>query len=491
MSLSGKIAKNTIIQMVGKIVSTVLGLFSLGLITRYLGQEGYGEYSTIIAFLTIFAVIADFGLTLVTVQMISGVKEKEKEEHILNNLFSFRFVSIILLLLLAPLFLIFFPYSASIKFGILITAPYFIFPALTQIIVGLLQKRLSMDRAALAEVISRLFLIGGLLVVLHFKLGLNGVLIATVISGASSFFFHFLFARPYAKITFAWDWTLWKKIISLSWPLAVTIVLNLIYLRADIIFLSIFKGASEVGLYAAAYRVVDVLTTLPFMFAGLILPILTAAWLESKKEYFQRILQKSFDFMAILAFPLIVGGHFLAEPVIVAVAGEEFYEAGPILNLLIIAVAAIFLGTMFSHAVIALNKQRKLIVYYVFTSASSLAAYLILIPRFSYFGAAAVTIYSEALIAIFSAYCVYKYSRYFPKLKVLFKSMLASIIMGVFLYYYPAQFQAGTLKLILTISLASVIYFLFLFMFRGIKKGDLKAILKKSSSGQTYGPSGL
>ena len=37
--------------------------------------------------------------------------------------------------------------------------------------------------------------------------------------------------------------------------------------------------------------------------------------------------------------------------------------------------------------------------------------------------------------------------------------MLASIIMGVFLYYYPAQFQAGTLKLILTISLASAIYF--------------------------------
>jgi len=491
MSLSRKIAKNTMIQMVGKIISTVLGLFSLGLITRYLGQEGYGEYTTVIAFLTIFAVIADFGLTLVTVQMISGLKEKEKEERILNNLFSFRLVSIILLLLISPLFLFFLPYSAAVKWGVLITAPYFIFPALTQIIIGLLQKKLSMDRAALAEVISRIVLIVGIFLVLRLNLGLKGILIATVISGGSSFLFHYLFARSFAKLRLAWDWDLWKKIISLSWPLAVTIVLNLIYLRADIIFLSLFKGSGEVGLYGAAYRVVDVLTTLPFMFAGLILPILTSAWLEDKKEYFQKILQKSFDFMAILALPLIVGGQFLAEPVMVVVAGQDFKDSGPILGLLIIAVAAIFLGTIFSHAVVAINKQKKLIVYYAFTSLTSLAAYFILIPRFSYFGAAAVTIYSETLIAIFSAYCIFKYSRSLPKLNIFLKSLLASLIMGIFLYFYPNYYQIGAIKLIITIALASGIYFLFLFILGGIRPEDLKVIIKKSSSGQPYGSSGL
>ena len=96
MSLSKKIAKNTIIQIIGKVLSTALGLFSLALITRYLGQSGYGDYTTVINFLTIFAVLADFGLTLVTVQMISGVPEGEKENKILNNLFTFRLVTIVL-----------------------------------------------------------------------------------------------------------------------------------------------------------------------------------------------------------------------------------------------------------------------------------------------------------------------------------------------------------------------------------------------------------
>ncbi|MFA6417149.1 MAG: flippase [Patescibacteria group bacterium] len=491
MSLSRKIAHNTIIQMVGKIVSTVLGLFSLALITRYLGQTGFGEYTTIITFLTIFAVMADFGLTLVTVQMISGVDDKIREAKILNNLFSFRLLSVIALLALSPLVLFFMPYNAAIKIGVLITAVYFIFPALSQVVIGLLQKRLSMDRAALAEVLSRLVLIVGILIVWFWRLGLNGILIATVISGASSFIFHYLFALKFATIKCGWDTSLFKEIFHRSWPLAITIILNLIYLRTDIIFLSLFKGASEVGLYGAAYKVVDVLTTLPFMFAGLILPILTASWLTKKTDYFKTVLQKSFDFMAILAIPLIVGGQLLAGPVMTAVAGQEFSQSGAILKLLIIAVAAIFLGTMFSHAVIALDKQKKLIGFYAFTSLSSLAAYFILIPRFSYFGAAAVTIYSEVLIAIFSAYCVFKYSHFIPKFQITFKAIAASALMGLAIVLFPKSWQANVWGLITIIIAASAFYGLSLFLIGGIKLNDLKAMSKKSTGAEPFNPSNL
>jgi O-antigen/teichoic acid export membrane protein len=300
-----------------------------------------------------------------------------------------------------------------------------------------------------------------------------------------------LFAIKFSTLKPEFDAKIWKEIFHRSWPLAITIILNLIYLRTDIIFLSLFKSAGEVGLYGAAYKVVDVLTTLPFMFAGLILPILTAAWIDKKIDYFKNVLQKSFDIMAIIAIPLIIGGQFLAGPVMQVVAGQEFNKSGIILQLLIIAVSAIFLGTMFSHAVIALDKQKKLIGFYAFTSISSLAAYFILIPKFSYFGAAAVTIYSESLIAIFSAYCVFKYSRFLPNLKTMTRSVISGICMGLFLYYYPDSLQTGVLKLIFTILIASMIYFVSLFLIGGIKLEDLKTISKKSSGSQPYNSSNL
>ncbi len=488
MSLAKKIAHNTLIQIAGKIISTVIGLFSLALITRYLGQTGFGEYTTIITFLTFFAVIADLGLTLITVQMISG--ERADENKILNNLFSLRFVSALIFLGLAPLTVVFFPYSAAVKLGVMIAAVSFVFPALNQVLVGLFQKKLNMDRAALAEVISRLVLILGILLTKKLDFGLNGILIATIASSGASFLLHYIFSLKFSKIKFEFDLSLWKKIISRSWPLAITIILNLIYLRADTLILSLFRGPEVVGLYGAAYKIIDVLTTLPFMFAGLILPILTAAWLENNHSYFKKVLQKSFDVMAIVAIPLVIGAQFLGEPVMLFVAGRDFLVAGDILKILIFAVAAIFLGAMFSHAVIAIDKQKKMIGFYVFTSISSLLAYLFLIPRYSYFGAASVTIYSEVLIAIFSAYCIFKYSHFLPSLITFLKALLAGLIMGLLIYFFPSHYQTTLGGVLLIIVLATLIYFISLYLFGGINGEDLKAIFNKRTkgSGQSYDP---
>lgn len=486
MSLAKKVAHNTIIQIAGKAVSTVLGLLALAFITRYLGRTGFGEYTTVLTFLTFFAVIADFGLTLVTVQMIS--LRGADENKILNNIFGLRLVSIIAVLLLAPLTVSFFPYSAAVKTGILIALASFIFPALNQVLIGLFQKRLSMSRDAIAEVLSRIALIIGIVLSKKLGYGLNGILWATVASAAVSFIGHYLLAVKFAFIRPEFDRAVWKLIFSKSWPFAITIVLNLLYLRADTLFLSLFRSVDEVGLYGATYKIIDVLTTIPFMFAGLVLPILTVAWLDNGHDYFKRVLQKSFDLMALIAIPLIIGAQFLGRPIMTAVAGQEFAASGLILQILIFAVAAIFLGTMFSHAVIALDKQKKMIGYYIFTSVTALIGYIILIPRYSYFGAAAVTIYSETLIAIFAAICVFKYSRFRPHLELSLKSLASAAIMGLCLYWLAPLSQAGVKGLIIALFAASAVYFASLFLMGGIKRADLETIFsrQKKSGGPTY-----
>jgi len=481
MSLAKKIAHNTIIQIAGKIISTILGLLALALIARYLGRGGFGEYTTVLTFLTFFAVIADFGLTLVTVQMIS-VRGSD-ENKILNNIFGLRLVSIVTILLLAPLIVSFFPYSPAVKLGIVIALASFIFPALNQIIIGLFQKKLSMGRDVIAEVISRVVLVAGIIVSKRLGGGLNGILWATVASATAGFLGHYLLAVKFTVIKPAFDWIIWKQIFTKSWPLAITIVLNLIYLRADILLLSVFKGVDEVGLYGATYKIIDVLTTIPFMFAGLILPILTAAWSDKSHDYFKRVLQKSFDVMAMLAIPLIVGAQFLSRQIMTAVAGPDFAAAGIILQMLIFAVAAIFLGTMFSHAVIALDCQKRMIGYYIFTSLSAAFAYLILIPKYSYFGAAGVTIYSETLIAIFSAVCVFKYSRFRPNLKISWKSLVSAAAMGLSLHWLSALSRTGVGGLIMVLIIASLIYFIALCLLGGIKRSDLETIFKRQKKG--------
>lgn len=478
MKTSSKIAYNTIIQIAGKGVSTALGLISLAMMARYLNQSGFGEYTTITNFLSFFAIIADLGLTLVSVQMISrpGVDEKK----ILNNLFGLRLVSIILFLSFAPVFAFFSPYSTIIKAGILITSLSFIFPALNQIIIGLLQKKLRMDKAVIAENLSRILLVAGIYASIKLDYGLIGILWAHVMSSAANFLISYLLASKFLYLKPSFDKAIWLETIKKSWPLAITIILNLLYLKTDTLILSLARSVEEVGLYGAAYRIIDVLSTLPFMFAGIILPIMSAAWIEQKREKFDTALQKSFDLMAIFSLPVIAGTMVLAKPIMVLVAGEAFAPSGLILKILIFAVAAIFLGCMFAHAVIAIDRQKKMISSYLFVSISSVILYLLVIPDFSYIGAASITVYSEISISILSAYIVWKYTSFIPKFQIVIKALVAAILMGLILYILPIDYY-NWMNLILGFIIAGAAYLLILYIIKGITKYDLDILLNRNN----------
>lgn len=478
MSLSKKIAQNTSIQIFGKIVSTILGLLALAVMTRYLGAAGFGEYTTIFTFISFFAIIADLGLTLVTVQMISDPQADENK--ILNNLLALRLLSAAIFLGLGPIIVLFFPYNSSIKLGVLISAFSFLFVALNQIMTGIFQKRLTMNKSVWAEIISRVALLIGIVLIAYFNGGLMAILWVSVLSSAISFGIQFCLSRRFIHLKLEYDKKIWREIAKKSWPLAITIAFNLIYLKADTLILSLVKSSTEVGIYGSVYKIIDVLVTVPFMFAGIILPILTADWIKKDKEHFQKVFQRSLDFMIILALPMVVGTQFIAKDIMVLIAGPEFAAAGEILKILILAAAIIFIGCMFSHAIIAVDKQKKIIGGYIFTSITALAGYLIFIPKYSYLGAAWTTIYSELAILLFAAYYAKKYTNVSLNSKISRKAFMASMFMGVALCFLPGDFSSSRLGLLITVTAATIIYALALLALKAISREDLKLFLPKS-----------
>ena len=194
--------------------------------------------------------------------------------------------------------------------------------------------------------------------------------------------------------------------------------------------------------------------------------------------------------MIALAIPLAVGAQWFSAPIMLYAGGKDFAAAGPILQILIIGVAAIFPGTVLAHAVIAIDKQKEMIKFYIFTSGSALLAYLFLIPRFSYFGAAAVTVYSEILIAIFSGYCVYKHSRFLPRWTVAGKAAISSVIMASFLSLSAPDKNTSLIHFSFTLLSAIAIYVVTMYFLGALRKSDLKKIFQKQENqiegGQTF-----
>ncbi len=473
MSIARTLAHNTAVQIAGKVVSTILGVITVGLMTRYLGQAGFGMYSTANAFLQFFGIILDFGLNVIVVQMLGEHAGDEKaERQIVSATFTLRIVSAFAILGIAPFLGLIFPqYPWELKLAIFALWGSFFSASLNQIVIGVQQRHFKMHIVAAAEIAGRIVLLGGILLARALNWGLVPIVLIVSLGGIMNCFINYIVARRYASFTWNPDFAFWKKLLSRSWPIGLSILFNLIYFKADTLILSLVRSQAEVGIYGAAYRVLEVIVTVPFMYAGVLLPIIAKAWATGQKERFATLMGHSYDAMTLIAAPLVAGTIVLATKAMVLVSGKDFAESGDVLRILILAAGVIFFGTISSYAVVTLNAQRKMIPVYITVALVTLVGYLALIPTYGLWAAAWLTVFSETCVAVASTYIAVRGSGMRWKKMASFKAIFAAIMMAFAIWPFRNA------NILLTTTLGAVVYVGLVLATGAVSKGTLKELL--------------
>jgi O-antigen/teichoic acid export membrane protein len=470
MSTTRKIAHNTGIQLIGKFVSTALGLIAIGMMTRYLGQEQFGWYVTTIAFLQFIAILVDFGLIPVTAQMMG--EKKIEETKLLQNLLGYRFVTAVFFLSLAPFIALFFPYPPAVKIAIAFTTINMLAVAMNQIFMGYYQAKLKMHIQAIGEVIGRIVLVSGLALMICMEKGFIPIMIVLSVSSIAYTVVMWWSAIKESKPIFAFDMGVWKKITIKMWPIAISIIFNVMYLKGDTIILSLYHDQVMVGMYGAAYRVIDILAQMAMMIMGLMLPLLAFQWTKNNKEKFYHFYQQSFDIMMLLALPLVVGGILLAKPIMILVAGNEFAGSGPILAVLLLGILGLYIGAIFGHMAVAIDKQKQTMWIYISNAIITVIGYFLFIPKYGMWGAAGMTLFSEFYAGILLFFTIRHYIKLHLNLTTFAKIAFSSIVMGATIFMF------SHLHVLLLIPLGGAVYVLFLFGLGAISKETVKEILR-------------
>jgi O-antigen/teichoic acid export membrane protein len=207
------------------------------------------------------------------------------------------------------------------------------------------------------------------------------------------------------------------------------------------------------------------------MFMGIILPLLSRYWAENNQVEFKGMLQKAFNTLSIITLPLVIGTLFLAKPVMLLIAGQDFIISGDILKIIMLACSFVFMGSIFAHTIVAINRQKLMIWAYLATAILSLIGYLIFIPKYSYYGAAWVTVFSEVMIAVISFLVVWRFTKVLPRWNIFNKCLLASLIMGLVLWLL-----AGLNVWLLCVA-ALVVYWVVMYLIKGISKELIKEVM--------------
>ncbi len=478
MSLARSIFTNTAIHAIGKVISTAIGLIVVGMIARYLKPEGFGEYSTVAAYLQIFGIILDMGLYVLALREIS--KPEADTAKIFSSFFTLRLVSAVLILIPAPFIVYLFPYSANVKIGVAITAISYLGIASTQMLTMFFQYKMAMTKVVIAETAGRIVLLISALIGISLDAGLRGMLAAVTIGSLVNAGTAFFFLKRQIPFRLNFDFTYWKYILKETWPIGLSIFFNLIYYKMDTVILSLSWPAETVGLYGAPYKVLEVLITFPAMFAGLITPYFVKTYAEKNYERFEKLLSRAVEVMAMIAIPMAVGTLFLGKEIMILVGGSEFAESGNILKILMFAAAAIFIGNLFANTVVAIGKQKKMLWVYVAVALVSLGLYLYFIPRYSYWAASILTVVSETIVMCLGIYIVLSTTKAHIELSGIFKIIISAAVMGLFLHLVK-------LPLILALPTGAIVYGSMLFLTKAITIQTLKEIFssqKKELSGE-------
>lgn len=469
MSLTRQIAHNTIIQIVGKVITTAMALVAFGMMTRYLGTEKFGWYVTAISFLQFAGILIDFGLIPVSAQMLSeGHFEKKK---LFQNLLAFRFFTALICLCIVPLIALFFPYPHEVKIAIAFTSLSFFAISINQVFTGFFQTELKMYLASFGEFIGRIVLVVGIAMLIFFGAGFYPIMEVITASSIVYTLVLLFFARKYVPIRFGFDLHIWKTIAIKMWPITLSIIFNVIYLKGDTILLSLYRSQQEVGMYGAAYRVIDILTQIAMLTMGILLPLLSSSWAKQNKSEFGEHYKRSVFLMLLLGMPLATGTLILANPLMRLIAGNEFAASGRPLQILSLAVFGLFFGAIYGHTAVALNKQRQAMMVYISAAILTLGGYLLFVPRYGMIGAAWMSVFSELFVGILLFIVIHRFVQVPLSKGPISKILLSTFCMGITLYFVQS------LPVLLATAIGALIYGGMLVLTNAISKNTLKEIL--------------
>lgn len=296
-----KILINIYWLIVEKFSRIFFGLLGTLFIARYLGAEKFGIISFSIAYVDLFSVIATLGLPTITVREL--VKNPNDANVILGTVGLSKFASGILIYFLSILVIYFFRKGDDLAINtvmILGTISIFKFSDISvywfDSVVKSKYTSYSIFLALLTTTIIKFILI------IYRGEYYSFIYVTTaekILIGAFLLFSLNRWGKKLADLKF--KLSLIIDLLKDSWPLLISSLSIIIYMRVDQIMLGKMIGDYDVGIYSIGVKFTEIFSLLPFAIINSVFPSIIRAKEYNNKVYLKRI-QNLYNFITFISF---------------------------------------------------------------------------------------------------------------------------------------------------------------------------------------------
>lgn len=385
---------NTSWLIADNIAHMIVGFFIGIWLARYLGPNSFGVLNYSLALVGIFGVVAGLGMDANIVRDL--VREPDKKGEILGTAFRLKIAggaflslmcittvyalrpgdheAILLTAILSGTILFLAAETISLWFQAIVESKYTVY---------------AKNAAYLAGALIRVVLIINQAPLIAFAWA--GLAEATV--SALGLFFVYYRRQGHSITSWTTSWRRAKTMLREGWPLLLSAITVILYLKLDVIMLGQMSGDHAVGLYSVATRLSEIWYFIPMAVMASLQPSLVN-WHSESREMFNYRLRLVYQFFLLLSVsvPLLIS--IFSTNIVTFLYGSQFSKAGPVLAIHTWASVAVFFGVASSHYLVIEGLQKISLYRTSLGLLANITLNLLLIPVYGPIGAAIATLIS-------------------------------------------------------------------------------------------------
>lgn len=500
---AAKLLRGSTIIMISNLIFRVGGYIYRVLMARLLGPEGYGLVGLTLPFQGIFQILSAGGLPPAIAKYVSQHhalgEDQMARQVVFTSLKLMMFLGIFFSLVMffaAPILANEFFHKPLLAYPLQAVALITPFSVIVGAFRGAFQGLYKMEYIVATRAVEQIFMIVFAVVLVSIGFYAAGAVIGTALGFLASAISAVIIFRKYLykylpkpdpenKFSFRQELGLMKTLLKFSIPVIITALSEMAIYDVSIFVIGYFMATK----FASYYTTADPIARLPLVIslsvATAVLPAASEAFSLKNKELLATYVIQSYRIVILTVFPLCVGIALFSLPLMDLLFGSAYVMGAGALSILVMGMA--FYSLFMTSSSIAQGIGYPRLPMYVLLGGTgiNIALNVILVPIFGIEGAAWATTISAFMIMMVILWKTFSLTQIKPPYLSFLKITLASLIMGLGIYFLPQTIPG----LILAIIIAPVIYVIAFTFLKGFEKRDIRMMRKIGSRmGPLYRP---
>jgi O-antigen/teichoic acid export membrane protein len=360
------------VRVAGYFAGILLTVGSAALLFRHLGVQDTGRYVTVLALVAIVAGVTDIGLTTIGIRELA-VRDEAAKRRLMGNLLGLRIVLAVVGVAVVTAFAALAGFGADMVIGTPLAGLGVIAISMQSTLGIALAAQLRLGWLTIVELVRQAVVVAGTVALVLAGAGLLPFLALQGPAALVALVLTAWLVRGTVPLRPAFRADEWRALVREVLPYSAATIVATIYFRAALIVLGLVSTETETGYFGAAFRVTEVLLTLPTLIVAAAFPIFSRAARDDHERLaygVDRVFQAALVAGGGLSLALVLGAPFAID----VVAGPGFEPAVDVLRIQALGLMLSFVSTTLFYSLLSLRVHRAILA----TACVALAVNLVL-----------------------------------------------------------------------------------------------------------------